>query len=119
MGRPAAAGNAPGNTIMGKVKQSPYSGTSLAPTSTPAKASNLPVLIAVALVGALAIMWVRQRSNPAVQTGPLVVLTQSAAPDQSTIDNLTNSINALAGQVHTASPVPTGGASTPITTTGA
>lgn len=100
------------NTIMGKVKTSPFSGMK-DNTATPAKASNLPFLGALVLVG-VAILFFLRAKQPNVQTGPLVVLTQSAAPDQSTIDNLTASILAISGQVHTPSPNPTGGASTPI-----
>lgn len=111
MGRPSTAGSASQNRIMGKVKSSPFAGDSITePRAKPA--SMFPIYIAIAAIAALGIMLVRQRSNPAVQTGPLVTLTPVVA-DQSAIDNLTASILAVSGQT------PTGGVSTPITTTGA
>lgn len=100
------------NTLMGKVKSSPFKAVKT--TETPAKTSNLPFLGALVLFGISMLFFLRAR-QPDVRTGPLVVLTQSAAPDQSTIDNLTASINAIAGQVHSPAATPTGGTSTPIT----
>jgi hypothetical protein len=111
MGRPPTAGNATSNTFMGKVKSSPYAGMKLQEPAPTPKVSPLPVYIALVAVSGLVLMLIRQRSNPAVQTGPLVVL--DAVPNQSSIDNLTQSILALSGQT------PTGGVSTPLTTTGA
>lgn len=101
------------NKIMGKVK-SPTFFKGEGKSSTPAKKSNIPVLLAIVLFGAALILFMRSRSTT-VSTGPAVNLNAGAAPDQSTIDNLAASINALAGQVHTASPIPAGGTSTPIT----
>lgn len=102
------------NTIMGKVSASPYRKVNTV-TTKPERSSNLPVYALLVLMGAALIIFWRNKDQGVAQTGPLMYLTQSAAPDQSTIDNLTNSINALAGQVHTPSPNPPGGASTPQT----
>src|SRR3990172_508238 len=113
MGRPATAGSAD-NTKMGKVKASPYS-VADASGSTPApKSSNLPLYMGLVVFGVGFIMLMRARSGD-IRTGPLVVLTQSAAPDQSSIDNLTASILAITAL----SDKPGGGVSTPISTTGA
>ncbi len=117
MGRPPSAGGA-ANTKMGKVKASPYSVADASGSQPVSKPSNLPVYIGLVAFGVGFIMLMRARSGD-VRTGPLVVLTQSAAPDQSTIDNLTASILAISGQVHVPSPNPTGGTSTPITNSGA
>lgn len=100
------------NKIMGKVKQSPFTGSKV-PSSTPLKKSNTPALIAIVLLGAALILFLMSRQTQ-TRTGPLTVLTQSAAPDQSTIDNLTASILALQGLVYIPSQEPAGGASTPI-----
>lgn len=95
------------NKIMGKVKSSPFKSLpSTGGTST--KTSNLPLYGGLVLAGVAAILFLRAGKS---QTGPLVVLTQSAAPDQSTIDNLTASINAWGEQLKG----PPGGASTPQT----
>jgi len=102
------------NKIMGKVGASPFK--SLPSQGKTSDGSSNAVLYAgLVLFGAAAIMLMRARSGPPVQTGPLAVLTQSAAPDQSTIDNLTESVLAVAGHVYVWGPKPTGGASTPLT----
>jgi len=61
--------------------------------------SNVLVYVLIVVAGAALILYLRSRAGGA-RTGPLVVLTSSAAPDQSTIDNLTNSVNALDGVMH-------------------
>lgn len=106
-----------------RVTSSPYAGADVSQSApSPRKTNNAVLYIIVAFAAAVAIMYVRGRGSyggTPVQTGPVLTLQAPAPPDQSQIDNLTNSINALAGQVHTPSPVPSGGASTPITNTGA
>lgn len=97
-----------------KVSRSPYT-ISNTTSAKPTQHTNVIIYIVIAFVAAMVIMFVRS-GRTISRTGPLLVLTPPAPPQQSTIDNLTASINALAGQVHTHSPVPTGGASTPITT---
>lgn len=126
------AKSATSNTMMGKVKASPFAGASVSTKSTTTKSplnrKNLPVLILIVGAGTLMILYLRSRkggsmnSQTPVQSGPLTVLTQSAAPDQSQIDNLTAGILALAGnsQVSTGGQVtnlpsnPGGGTSTPL-----
>lgn len=103
------------NKIMGKVKVSPFSGTSTPSSGSPTTSRlkrNLPVLLALLLVGVAIILFLRSRS--AGRAGAAVNLISTTAPDQSTIDNLTASILALQGQVHLPSPIPGGGASTPV-----
>jgi len=112
MGRPPDAGSvtAPAR----KVSRSPYAGANVSQTaSTPKQHTSVIYYVIIAFVAALVIMFVRSGRTIA-QTGPVLVLNAPAAPDQSQIDNLTQSINALAGQVHVPSSIPTGGASTPI-----
>ena len=101
--------------VKGKVSSSPYEGESPPSTGGQVK-SNFPLLAALVILGVAMIIYARA-GTPRV--GPVLTLTAGDAPDQSTIDNLTNSINALAGQVYVAAPAPTGGASTPLTDTGA
>ena len=100
---------------MGKVSASPFKTLTSSPSKSNDGSSNVVFYGALVLFGAAAIMLMRARSGPPVQTGPLAVLTQSAAPDQSTIDNLTESVLAIAGQVYVWGPKPTGGTSTPLT----
>ncbi len=110
------------NTIMGKVKASPYKASSATKTVTTVTKRNVPVLLSVIILGVALILYLRSRSGGTVRSGPLAVLTQSAAPDQSQIDNLTAGILALAGnsQVSTGGQVtnlptaPGGGVSSPI-----
>jgi len=104
------------NKIMGKAKSPSFfkGATSTSPTSSPIK-RNMPVLLALLLIGVAIILFLRSRSSTSsASTGPVLSLSGGSAPDQSTIDNLTASILALQGQVHIPSINPGGGTSTPI-----
>src|ERR1035437_10029954 len=82
-------------TKMGRVKGSQQFFTGDAVQGDTKPKSNVLVYVLIVVAGAALILYFRNRVNNGARTGPLVVLTQSAAPDQSTIDNLTASINAL------------------------
>lgn len=110
--RPPNAKSSQQNEIMGKVARSPYSKETM--PRQPAEHRGQPVnkallYVAVAAVGAVAVMLLRQRQAPATQTGPLVVLSDAVPPEQSQIDNLTQAVLALAAQSQN------GGATTPQT----
>lgn len=103
------------NNDMGRLPRSPFSVDSLSSAGHETK-RRIPGLImfgSLAVLGVVLVLILRSRSS--TQTGPQVTLTQSAAPDQSTIDNLTNSIIALQGQIHLGSATPGGGVASPIT----
>jgi hypothetical protein len=105
---------------MGKVKGPAF--VDNISNASPAKQSNLPMLILLA-VGGVAALWIlRSRSNFASNTAgattqPAVSISGGNAPDQSTIDNLTASVLAMQGLVAINPNTPAGGASTPITPT--
>ncbi len=105
---------------MGKVKGPAF--VDNISNASPAKKSNLPMLILLA-VGGVAALWIlRTKSNFASNTAgattqPAVSINGGNAPDQSTIDNLTASVLAMQGLVTINPTAPAGGASTPITPT--
>lgn len=93
-----------------------------ASTSVKSKAegvkSKLPLFALLILAGVAIIFVLRNRSSDSsTQTGAALTVIPTAEGDIGNIINMTNAINALSGQVHTPSPVPSGGTSTPITTT--
>ena len=80
--------------------------------------SKLPLFALLILAGVAIIFVLRNRSSgSSTQTGAALTVIPSGEADLSTIANITAGINALAGQVHTPSDIPSGGTSTPITTT--
>lgn len=84
-----------------------------------ASKSNVPLYIGMLFLGAGLILYMRSRSaSPAILGAPLTIVPTTDA-DKSTIENITQALKAAAasGQVYVAPPVPTGGASTPITPT--
>jgi hypothetical protein len=89
--------------------------------ASPVKKQNLPMLLLI-VAGGVGILWIlRSKSNFAANTAgsttnPAVSINGGNAPDQSTIDNLTASVLALQGLQSNNSSIPSGGASTPITT---
>ncbi len=89
--------------------------------ASPVKKQNLPMLLLI-VAGGVGVLWIlRSKSNFAANTAgsttnPAVSINGGSAPDQSTIDNLTASVLALQGQVTNNPSVPSGGASTPVTT---
>lgn len=101
-----------------RVSTSPYTTADISQTSsTPKQHTNVIYYIVIAFVAAVVFLYVRARGSyggTPVKTGPVLTLVPPESPDQAQIENLTNAINALAGQVHKQSPIPGGGASTPI-----
>jgi hypothetical protein len=84
----------------GRAKQPKFFGDEInGDTKSTGTSNQLPALIAIVAAGVALILFLRARSVGS-RTGPLVVLTQSAAPDQSTIDNLTASVLALGALQH-------------------
>ena len=112
--RPPDAGSV---TAPARKVRSPYVGADVSQSApSQPKAHNGILYIVGALAVAVAFMYVRARGSyggTPVRTGPVLTLVPPAPPDQTQIDNLTNAINALAGQVHTPSSTPGGGVSTP------
>src|ERR1035437_1117395 len=101
---------------LGKVASSPFGALT---KSSPAKKSNKLILILIVVGGVAAIWYLRNHSSAntvgSSTTNPAVSINGGTAPDQSTIDNLTASVLALQGQVANNSAVPSGGTSTPVT----
>jgi hypothetical protein len=104
--------------IMGKAKAPSFfkgeGGSSKSKTS-PLK-RNMPVLLAIVLLGVALILYLRSRST-VVQTGPALTTAGVTSSDQTQIDTLTAAILAHSGQVTINPSSPSGGASTPITPT--
>lgn len=99
------------NKIMGKVEVSPFGKTATKSSSTktsPLK-RNMPVLLALVLLGVAIVLYLRSRDTGKSMTGPLVQTGLSPSGDY------ISSQFASQGQVYLPSVIPTGGASTPIT----
>lgn len=104
------------NKIMGKARSPSFFKSAREQSTSPVKKDNLPILILIVVFGVAGIMIVRSKaSGGASGSGPLLSLSPTGLADQNQINNMTQSILVLAGRVHTASPAPAGGASTPIT----
>ena len=101
------------NKIMGKVKSPSFFKGSISQSSS-TKASplkrNMPVLLALVLLGVAIILYLRSRSSGTSMTGPLVQTGLPASDTSSTIASF-----ASQGLVNVSSAIPTGGTSTPIT----
>jgi len=101
---------------MGKVSASPFGNAKSSISSSASNVkSKLPVFAVLILAGVAIVFILRNRSGSTTQTGAALTIVPSGEADASTIANITAGINAIAGQVHTPAPEPSGGASTPIT----
>ena len=93
--------------------------------ASPVKKSTLPILVLIVLGGAAVIWYFYTKSNSAANTagsstGSAVTVGAGASGsgvDQSSIDNLTQAVLAMQGQVANNSSTPAGGPSTPVTAT--
>jgi hypothetical protein len=104
-------GAGPGNIDMGRIPRSPFSSGDVKSQHGGTRGGHGMVLYAALVVFGVGFVMMMRARDYGTSTGPALTLTASAAPDQSTIDNLTASILALsAGH----SSIPSGGASTPI-----
>lgn len=94
-----------------------YSSTSTTIKSKAAGVKSKLPLFALLILGGVAIIFVLRNKSGTSQagTGAALAIVPTAEGDIGNILNMTAAINALKGQVNTPSPVPNGGASTPIT----